>query len=76
MQRDLLLASRFGKDCRNLEPRLHAVQPRRSTAEQFAASADEEHRHGYGTRTLCFNVAGSAQQLRDRHPQADVHRRR
>ncbi len=33
---------------RNLEPRLHAVQPRRRSAQQPPPAAEQEHRHGHG----------------------------
>jgi alanyl-tRNA synthetase len=49
---------------RNLEQRLHAVQPRRSRRHASAAQALGRHRHGPGASLR--RAAGRARQLRDR----------
>ena len=59
----------------DLEPGLHAVQPRRGRHADAAAQA--EHRHGHGPRAPGRRRAGEAEQLRHRpvRAAARVHRR-
>ena len=47
-----------GKSGRDLEPRLHAVQPRRRSAEQSPPAAEQEHRHRHGPGAHRRGAAG------------------
>ena len=53
---------------RVLEPRVHAVRPRRGRHAHAASEA--EHRHRHGPRARRGHHAGRALELRDRHPAA------
>ena len=70
VQRDLFSSGR-GQVGRDLEPGVHAVQPRGRSAEQLAAAAVEEHRHGHGPGADGRDAAGRADELSHRHPAAD-----
>ncbi len=70
VQRNLLITP-TGQSRRNLEPRLHAVQPRRRSARQPPAAAQQEHRHRHGPGAHGRGAARRRDQLPHRHPAAD-----
>ena len=64
-----LLPRRF-RASRDLEPRLHAVQPRRRPAGQSPAAAQQEHRHGDGPGADRRGAPGRGDEFSHRHPSA------
>ena len=65
---EIYLSRRLRRVGRDLEPGVHAVQPRGRSAQQPAAAAQQEHRHGHGPGADGRGAAGRATELPHRHP--------